>query len=89
MFVSGQSPADPGQRPTAHEPKTDLIRKLEILGCLLIRHGGKHDWYRNPKTGIAERVPRHKEVNEILACFFRPQAPVQHGRDEYIQTLRF
>ena len=69
--------------------QTDLIRKLETLGCLLVRHGGKHDWYRNPKTGIAQPVPRHKEVNEILACFFRPQAPVQHGRDEYIQTLRF
>ena len=47
--------------------QTDLIRKLETLGCLLIRHGGKHDWYRNPKTGIAQPVPRHKEVNEILA----------------------
>jgi mRNA interferase HicA len=47
--------------------QTDLIRKLETLGCLLVRHGGKHDWYRNPKTGIAQPVPRHKEVNEILA----------------------
>lgn len=29
--------------------RADLIRKLEALGCLLIRHGGRHDWYRNPK----------------------------------------
>jgi len=21
-----------------------LIRKLETAGCVLIRHGGKHDW---------------------------------------------
>ena len=47
--------------------QTDLIRKLETLGCLFIRHGGKHDWYRNTKTGIAQPVPRHKDVNEILA----------------------
>ncbi|MGA3042653.1 MAG: type II toxin-antitoxin system HicA family toxin [Bryobacteraceae bacterium] len=47
--------------------RTDLIRKLETLGCSLVRHGGKHDWYRNPKSGMSQPVPRHKEVNEILA----------------------
>jgi len=47
--------------------RTDLIRKLEASGCLLIRHGGKHDWYRNPKTGVAQPVPRHSELSEILA----------------------
>lgn len=47
--------------------RIDLIRKLEDVGCLLIRHGGKHDWYRNPKTGISQPVPRHKEINEHLA----------------------
>jgi len=31
--------------------RIDLIRKLEEEGCLLIRHGGRHDWYQNPKTG--------------------------------------
>ena len=47
--------------------RTDLIRKLENLVCSLVRHGGKHDWYRNPKTGMSQPVPRHKEVNEIFA----------------------
>ena len=47
--------------------RTDLIRKLENLGCSLVRHGGKHDWYPNPKTGMSQPVPRHKEVNEIFA----------------------
>ena len=47
--------------------RADLIRKLEALGCLLIRHGGRHDWYRNPKTGVSQPVARHKEVNEIVA----------------------
>ena len=47
--------------------QTDLIRKLEASGCSLVRHGGKHDWYSNPKTGMSQPVPRHKEVNEIVA----------------------
>jgi mRNA interferase HicA len=47
--------------------RTDLIRKLEEDGCVLVRHGGNHDWYRNPKTGISQAVPRHREVNEFLA----------------------
>jgi len=47
--------------------RTDLIRKLETLGCSLDRHGGKHDWYRNAANGISQPVPRHKEVNEVLA----------------------
>jgi mRNA interferase HicA len=47
--------------------RTDLIRKLEEDGCALVRHGGNHDWYRNPKTGMSQAVPRHREVNEFLA----------------------
>jgi len=47
--------------------RTDLIRKLEQDGCVLVRHGGNHDWYRNPKTGISQPIPRHPEVNEFLA----------------------
>jgi mRNA interferase HicA len=47
--------------------RTDLVRKLEENGCVLIRHGGNHDWYSNPKTGISQAVPRHREVNEFLA----------------------
>ena len=47
--------------------RTDLIRKLEAIGCLLVRHGGKHDWYRNPKTGASQPVLRHQEIKEVLA----------------------
>jgi len=47
--------------------RKDLIRQLEQQGCQLIRHGGNHDWYRNPKTGALQPVPRHGEVNENLA----------------------
>jgi hypothetical protein len=26
-----------------------------------------HDWYRNPRTGAAQPVPRHREINDHLA----------------------
>lgn len=29
--------------------RIDLIRTIERLGCVMLRHGGKHDWYRNPR----------------------------------------
>jgi mRNA interferase HicA len=47
--------------------RLDLIRALEALGCTLVRHGAKHDWYHNPETGVSQAVPRHREVNELLA----------------------
>jgi len=47
--------------------RTNLIRNLEKIGCILIRHGGKHDWYQNPNTKISQPVPRHIEIKEYLA----------------------
>jgi mRNA interferase HicA len=46
--------------------RRDLIDKIEDAGCFLLRHGGKHDIYHNPKTGRSQPIPRHKEVNEML-----------------------
>jgi predicted RNA binding protein YcfA (HicA-like mRNA interferase family) len=37
------------------------------MGCVFVRHGGKHDWYRNPATGALQAVPRHREIKEHLA----------------------
>jgi predicted RNA binding protein YcfA (HicA-like mRNA interferase family) len=47
--------------------RVDLIRTIEGFGCVLMRHGGKHDWYRNPATGISQPAPRHREIKEGLA----------------------
>lgn len=47
--------------------RVDPIRKLEEEGCLLIRHGGRHDWYQNPEAGVSQPVPRHREIKEFLA----------------------
>jgi mRNA interferase HicA len=47
--------------------RVDLIRQLEQQGCMLQRHGGKHDWYHNPRTRVSQPVPRHREIKEYLA----------------------
>jgi len=47
--------------------RVDLIKAIESFGCVLVRHGGRHDWYRNPTTGMSQAVPRHREIGEALA----------------------
>ncbi len=47
--------------------RRDLIRKLEEMKCIFIRHGSRHDWYQNPRTKISQPIPRHNEINESLA----------------------
>jgi len=47
--------------------RVDLIKTIEAGGCVLVRHGGRHDWYRNPVTGMSQPVPRHREIKEPLA----------------------
>lgn len=47
--------------------RVDLIRLPEQHGCTLLREGGRHSVYVNRRTGKLSTVPRHREVNEILA----------------------
>jgi predicted RNA binding protein YcfA (HicA-like mRNA interferase family) len=47
--------------------RVDLIRQLDQQGCVMIRHGAKHDWYQNPRTRVSQPVPRHSEIKEHLA----------------------
>ena len=44
-----------------------LEKKLRIAGCYLKREGSSHSLWINPKTGVVEAVPRHKEIKEPLA----------------------
>ena len=43
----------------------DLVKKLEKAGFEFDRHGGDHDVYRRGQD--EEYVPRHREINEMLA----------------------
>ncbi len=47
--------------------RRDLIKQLEEIGCIFIRHGSNHDWYQNPITKVSQPIPRHREINENLA----------------------
>ena len=47
--------------------RRDLISTLEEAGCAILRHGGRHDIYHNPRSGKSQPVPRHREINAILA----------------------
>jgi len=49
--------------------RRELIKTLESMGCTLVRHGGRHDWYTNRSTKQSQPVPRHNEINEYLAKF--------------------
>ncbi|MDI6815635.1 MAG: type II toxin-antitoxin system HicA family toxin [Actinomycetota bacterium] len=44
-----------------------LIKELTSAGCMLVRHGARHDLYTNPRTGKKQPVPRHAEIDENLA----------------------
>ncbi|MDR2674576.1 MAG: type II toxin-antitoxin system HicA family toxin [Opitutaceae bacterium] len=47
--------------------RLDLIARIQAAGAVFIRHGGRHDWYQNPRTLASQPVPRHREINEMLA----------------------
>jgi predicted RNA binding protein YcfA (HicA-like mRNA interferase family) len=47
--------------------RRDLVRHLEAHGCVLMREGGRHSVYMNPRMRKASSVPRHREINELLA----------------------
>lgn len=47
--------------------RRDLIKYLEEIGCVFVRHDGKHDWYQNPRTRVFQPIPRHREIKEQLA----------------------
>jgi hypothetical protein len=48
--------------------RADLIRAVEGKGCVLLRHGKRHDWYHNPSTKISQPIPRHQEITDSLAA---------------------
>jgi len=47
--------------------RVDLIRTIKGFGCVFVRHGANHDWYRNPTTGVSQPVPRHRQIKDHLA----------------------
>lgn len=49
--------------------RVQLVKTIEALECELVRHGGKHDWYRDSTTHVTQPVPRHREMKDQLAAY--------------------
>lgn len=43
----------------------DLKKKLKLLGWWKLREGSRHEVWTN--GNIQEQIPRHREIDEILA----------------------
>ena len=48
-----------------------FIRELEQAGCEFVRHGKRHDVYRNRATGLQAPVPRHREIADTMCEIIR------------------
>jgi mRNA interferase HicA len=44
-----------------------LLRHLRARGCKLLREGAKHSWWHNPGLNTRSAVPRHREIDDVLA----------------------
>ncbi len=55
----------------------ELVRQLTDAGCVLHRHGSRHDIYINPANGKKQPVPRHSEVEDTLAKHIKRHLAVQ------------
>ncbi len=47
--------------------RNTLIKIITSAGCIFVRHGKRHDLYKNPSTGKSQPIPRHSEIDENLA----------------------
>jgi len=47
--------------------RRELIRHLQEEGCALLREGKQHSVYLNEKLNKVSTIPRHNEINDILA----------------------
>ncbi|MCJ7581596.1 MAG: addiction module toxin, HicA family [Candidatus Aminicenantes bacterium] len=54
-----------------------LIRELSRQGCVLIRHGKKHDIYLNSENGRKAPIPRHIEIKNSLCILIRKQLAIK------------
>jgi len=52
--------------------RRDLIKLLEQMGCILVRNGGRHDWYTNPQT---QTQTKQSQLRETGSWSFRNRIP--------------
>jgi hypothetical protein len=50
-----------------------FLRELAQKGCVLHRHGSRHDLFLNPANGKKAPLPRHNEIRDSLCRLIRKQ----------------
>jgi len=53
--------------------KEAFLKELENSGCVIKRHGKRHNLYISPKTQKIAPVPRHQEIRDTLCSLIRKQ----------------
>lgn len=53
--------------------RKEFVHELEKSGCVLHRHGSRHDIYLNPANGQKSPVPRHTEIKDSLCRLIQKQ----------------
>jgi mRNA interferase HicA len=46
--------------------RRDLLRHRSQHGCTLLREGGNHSWWHQPKLNRRSAILRHTEIKELL-----------------------
>lgn len=60
--------------------RKELIRQRPEAGCVLYRHGSRHDIFLNPNNGKKQPVPRHPEIEETLVKHIKKYLGVAERR---------
>jgi predicted RNA binding protein YcfA (HicA-like mRNA interferase family) len=61
--------------------RTRLLQILNQMGVVFVRHGKKHDVYKQPLTNIETTIPRHDEVKEYTAkSIIKTLSPIDNER---------
>jgi hypothetical protein len=63
--------------------RVDLVRQIERLGCVLVRHGAKHDWYRIRRPAFRSRflaIARSRSVWRGTFCECFPAMAQRGGK---------
>ncbi len=47
--------------------RSSLLKHLRRHGCEMLREGGRHSWWHNPRQNKRSAIPRHSEIIDTLA----------------------
>jgi predicted RNA binding protein YcfA (HicA-like mRNA interferase family) len=59
--------------------RAHLLQILNRMGAVFVRHGKKHDIYRQPATKVETTIPRHDEIKEFTAkSIIKTLSPIEN-----------